>query len=928
MRGGGSRGSIFVSIFAAVVAVGILGSLIMNYMQGPLRSSVIVTNKNMANTQMVVGAQIAVAAAAAQGNGGDCDGDDFVEPLPWRSKGAGEPDPPQNGGYIPAQIGATKTDPWTRPYGYCVWDHGSAVDDAGCGGPSQNRLRGTANDGQPVVAIISSGPDRVFQTVCNDFADTSPADGIPDLDLVMKPPGSDDLVMFYTYAEATGASSGLWQLKSGAAGVATIGSRDIEVGGNASFSGQVITDSLNSRTGRLDVNDPLLLPDETAFPACTVDLVGAVRRYMGKLEICSVDPPSTYDFKLVGGGASDALATTALCTGPGDAGKVRYDPLSQQPQFCNGVSWQPFVLSSPTASLVVAPASSYTLDVSGPCSGGSCPYAYSGWQTFTVRNQGNTATATLAVPTLSGANATNFEIDAAASTCDNGIALAPSGNAGNTCIIVVRARANGNLSYSAQINVTAGALSAVVPLYGVASSFGCSAGGYGWGGILTANCTGNGGTEPGTGQLILQENGCGCGTLEPACNGNPANDCSLSWVSVNEHMSTVTGAGAQNTANIISYGVSAYAAQYCADLVKGGYDDWFLPSLTELKPSTIDGFASTAFQSVGYWVSDYSAFVANPSVTMVNGNDGTSSTTASTAIRPVRCMRQHNKPAPSAFPDTNPFYKPSSANASETVDLGASYTALLSARMTSSPVTVYGINQPVSFTVSGDGAAALQVNGGAEATSGTINPRDVIQLRMTSPAAAKGQHNMSVQIGTDETPLVWQIRTTDASLVKKMFITSGSWNGNLGGIGGADAKCQATAAAASLPGAATYRAFLSTTTVSARDRPDWATGRFETAGGALIANDITDLTDGSIATALRSETDTVVGLPDYWTGSDATASLYGSTAYSCTNWTVDLVSANLVKFGTTGSISGGVWFTNSSSATCASLMRIPCFGPN
>lgn len=235
------RGSIFFAIFGSVAMLAVLGSATVAYMQGPLRSSVFLTNRNIAASQMNIAAQISVAAAAAQANNGDCDGDGVIEPLPWRLSSGGDSAPPTGGGFIPMTIGTNKSDPWGSSYGYCVWDHGSKIDDEGCGGASQKRSKGAASDGFATVAIISSGPDKVFQTTCEDFVDTSPADGEPDMALVNKAAGSDDLLTVYTYLEAIGASSGLWHIKSGAANTATIGSKDIEVGGNANFAGQVIT---------------------------------------------------------------------------------------------------------------------------------------------------------------------------------------------------------------------------------------------------------------------------------------------------------------------------------------------------------------------------------------------------------------------------------------------------------------------------------------------------------------------------------------------------------------------------------------------------------------------------------------------------------------------------------------------------------------
>ena len=69
---------------------------------------------------------------------------------------------------------------------------------------------------------------------------------------------------------------------------------------------------------------------------------------------------------------------------------------------------------------------------------------------------------------------------------------------------------------------------------------------------------------------------------------------------------TGIGSGSANTVTIVSeLGAGSYAASLCADLVLGGYDDWFLPSKDELdliydnlKVAGCGGFAS-----VWYWSS-------------------------------------------------------------------------------------------------------------------------------------------------------------------------------------------------------------------------------------------------------------------------------------------------------------------------------------
>jgi len=81
-------------------------------------------------------------------------------------------------------------------------------------------------------------------------------------------------------------------------------------------------------------------------------------------------------------------------------------------------------------------------------------------------------------------------------------------------------------------------------------------------------------------------------------------------------------------------------------------------------------------------------------------------------------------------------------------------------------------------------------------------------------------------------------RAQDTSM--SFFITSqGPGDGaNLGGLEGADAHCQSLAAAAGA-GDKTWRAYLSTSTVHARDRI--GNGPWHNAKGELIANDVAEL---------------------------------------------------------------------------------------
>ena len=67
---------------------------------------------------------------------------------------------------------------------------------------------------------------------------------------------------------------------------------------------------------------------------------------------------------------------------------------------------------------------------------------------------------------------------------------------------------------------------------------------------------------------------------------------------------TALGTGNANTNTIISQqGAGSYAAQLCADLVLGGYSDWYLPSKDELNKVYIANTAIGGFESQYYWSS-------------------------------------------------------------------------------------------------------------------------------------------------------------------------------------------------------------------------------------------------------------------------------------------------------------------------------------
>ena len=196
---------------------------------GPMSSMVRVSNATAAKTQMQAIGSIVIMAAINQNTApyvnGDCDGDGDIEPPEWRT-GTG----PAGGGLLPSNIGAPLQDPWGTNYGYCVWDVGSVQ--TKCGGAAPNMLLGTPDPTKSaapenlVIAVISAGPDRTFQTTCNAYSGTGGLGTETGSEVVA---GGDDIVKTYTYEEAATALSSLWSLKTGDATQAVI-SKDLQVG--------------------------------------------------------------------------------------------------------------------------------------------------------------------------------------------------------------------------------------------------------------------------------------------------------------------------------------------------------------------------------------------------------------------------------------------------------------------------------------------------------------------------------------------------------------------------------------------------------------------------------------------------------------------------------------------------------------------------
>lgn len=161
----------------------------------------------------------------------------------------------------------------------------------------------------------------------------------------------------------------------------------------------------------------------------------------------------------------------------------------------------------------------------------------------------------------------------------------------------------------------------------------------------------------------------------------------------------------------------------------------------------------------------------------------------------------------------------------------------------------------------------------------------------------------------------------------RVFITSTTYKGNLGGLAGADAKCQERANAANLEGI--WKAWLSDSTTSAASRLAHSSSPYKLLNGQIVANNWADLTDGSLAVPINvTEFNTTLGDERVWTytnidGSISNQPLTNISNGNCYDWTYSVSSDN--SWGKHG------WTTNNHEWTyglgwkCDSNYHLYCF---
>ena len=162
---------------------------------------------------------------------------------------------------------------------------------------------------------------------------------------------------------------------------------------------------------------------------------------------------------------------------------------------------------------------------------------------------------------------------------------------------------------------------------------------------------------------------------------------------------------------------------------------------------------------------------------------------------------------------------------------------------------------------------------------------------------------------------------------KIAFVTSETYNGNMGGLAGADAKCQALAIAAGLPG--NYMAWLGSANESPVTRFTKSMSPYVRVDGVKIADNWTDLIDGSLLAPLNKTEKNQAppigntscaggGFPTTWSAVNPNGTSQGSY---CGDW----ASTNGGSRWGRADQSNASWTSWCSGGLCSWVSPIMCF---
>ena len=156
---------------------------------------------------------------------------------------------------------------------------------------------------------------------------------------------------------------------------------------------------------------------------------------------------------------------------------------------------------------------------------------------------------------------------------------------------------------------------------------------------------------------------------------------------------------------------------------------------------------------------------------------------------------------------------------------------------------------------------------------------------------------------------------------RHVFVTSTTYNGNLGGLSGADAKCRTAAnSSSSIVENGTYLAWISDGSGSPSTRFTQSPGPYALPDGTIIAANYSDLTDGALAASIdQTEAGDTLPHSEVWTNTRTNGRLL-SISLNCGAWR--FFGSQRGGNGFT-SIAGPGW-TAGSRRVCSQSLRLYC----
>lgn len=179
--------------------------------------------------------------------------------------------------------------------------------------------------------------------------------------------------------------------------------------------------------------------------------------------------------------------------------------------------------------------------------------------------------------------------------------------------------------------------------------------------------------------------------------------------------------------------------------------------------------------------------------------------------------------------------------------------------------------------------------------------------------------NVRAQVPTSSTITPTPTRPI-SSPFSRVFVTSQGYDGNLGGLLGADAKCQERATAANLGGS--WKAWLSDAVTTVSSRLYHSDSPYKLLDETIIANDWTDLTDGNLTNGINKTELNTTFYPSVWTHTDFQGGL-PTQRWHCNSWTSSNSNMQLGRRGGAGMTT--FQWTDYFNIGCGETASLYCF---